>query len=133
LTVVSIGLIVVFAFGLSGMTGCWGDNEVKVKVVSEGTRCTIEDKNGSNRIVVEPGDWVVFENGTASDVKLTFSPNLKLFGALDLMSYAGGSSIKLMVLNDAEDGEHPIRTDCGTTDPPPVIIINPPGGGDDNP
>ncbi len=129
LTAVSLGLVVLIAIGMSGIVGCFGDDEIELFIVSDGGRCTIADADGNNRIEVKQGQWIIFNNETSTDVELDLSPNLRLFGVVKLISYRGGSKLKLMVFPDAATGEHPIRTNCGTTDPPPVIIVNPPGGG----
>lgn len=130
LTVVSLGLVVLFAFGVAGIMGCNGDDEKAVYIKADGLKCTLMDENGSTRIEVTQGQWIVLHNEMAADVELDFSPLQKLFGVVKLVSYRGGDMIKLKVLSDAQVGEHVIRTNCGTTDPPPVIIVNPPGGND---
>jgi hypothetical protein len=139
LCMVSLCLVVVLSLSVGGMMGCTPKGEKLTKdakkkevfIKTAGARCTVGDEAGNTRIEVEQGEWLVFNNELGNDVKLNFSPNQRLFGVVEAISYGQGDKLKIKVLDDAELGEHQFLSDCGTTEPPPVIIVNPPPGGGD--
>ena len=147
LCIVSLCLVVALSLCVGGMMGCKGGTDTdktvtktakkeeakkkEVFIKTAGSRCAVGDEAGNTKIEVEQGEWVVFNNELGNDVKLNFSPNKRLFGVNEAISYGQGDKLKIKVLDDAELGEHSFLPDCGTTEPPPVIIVNPPPGGGD--
>jgi len=91
-----------------------------------GNACQIVDANGNSSAAVKRGEWVVWTNQMAKDVRLEFSASQRLFGVETAVAYANGDPLKLQLRKDAVEGEFSYRVDICTPYPGPIIIV-PPG------
>jgi hypothetical protein len=102
--------------------------EHQLFIKAAGTGCEIVDGGGAPAVTVKRGEWAVWTNQLGRDVKLEF-PDVRLFGVQTAMAYSQGAPLKLLLRDDAQEGQWQYKAvDVGTGLPGPIIIVPPPDG-----